>query len=182
MKIPKHMLAMTAIFKLNCDSIESSNDTQVGSHSILFSQTFNRTTRFNILNAYCYLQGIRFDVYVHNAATVHSVFWMKRHAVFVDFFSHSLFLFVRLCVCVRVYCRFAIRKHVRSRLPNADSCVYVWFNLLMGYFIRIYQNLHTHTHKSGMVTAVLRFVHSRSSVFKRKAIICNVRTTSDGHM
>lgn len=27
MKIPKHMLAMTAIFKLNCDSIEQPSDT-----------------------------------------------------------------------------------------------------------------------------------------------------------
>lgn len=101
MKIPKHMLAMTAIFKLNCDSIEQSNNT-------LFCCLQNVVQLVDMLDASvrnheCFSLCIPLAV-VHNAADCTlAQLWMKytRFSVCLSFYllRYNFFFHLFNAVC-----------------------------------------------------------------------------------
>lgn len=133
MKIPKHMLAMTAIFKLNYDSIEQPSDTLVPrSHlqnklytTISYTDTHTHLLQANKASKQASKQaaGIQSKLLVGCVRRLYlPMFWMKRHAVF-------LLILCRSMACVWSHGRITTNIHMYI-------CVYTRFNLLMGYFIR----------------------------------------------
>lgn len=115
MKIPKHMLAMTAIFKLKCDSIEQPSDT--------LAQTFTAAshTYTHILWHTDYSIFRSSSSCVHNAARLYFSVLNEK--------TRGLLLFLIHAASVEMPFAFSFHLVVTS------GCV----NLLMGYFIRSQQ-------------------------------------------